>query len=243
MIRGHFTDERLRLFASLASHASVAMQKSLIYQDQKETAEIAQALLDFGSQVAGAEGMDQVLDISVELVARQLGAPSASIWTQDKAGGLLTAKSMWGLRDDQMEIMERAGFAGPIIDGYLRRSSPFVLHPKDIESMGADPNAVSSSLAVAPMRLEGGRFAALAVSAPALGDYEFSERKMRLLAGIANQLQLASEQRIRFRQPRANVPGHRRGARKCARSEGRIHLGSCPVDHRRGPLRRRGTRA
>jgi HD-GYP domain-containing protein (c-di-GMP phosphodiesterase class II) len=43
---------------------------------------------------------------------------------------------------------------------------------------------------VAPLKLDG-RVGALVAAAPAYGDYEFSERKMKLLAGIANQAVLA----------------------------------------------------
>jgi HD-GYP domain-containing protein (c-di-GMP phosphodiesterase class II) len=45
-------------------------------------------------------------------------------------------------------------------------------------------------VAVAPIRIEG-RVGAIAAVAPALGDYEFSDRKMRLLAGLAHQAKLA----------------------------------------------------
>ncbi|MFP5299445.1 MAG: HD-GYP domain-containing protein, partial [Actinomycetota bacterium] len=44
--------------------------------------------------------------------------------------------------------------------------------------------------AVAPIRLDG-RFGCIVVAAPALGEYRFSDRKMRLLAGLADQAKLA----------------------------------------------------
>jgi HD-GYP domain-containing protein (c-di-GMP phosphodiesterase class II) len=54
------------------------------------------------------------------------------------------------------------------------------------------------AFAVAPIQLEGGSAAALVVGAPVYGDYEFSERKMRLLAGIADQAKLAIDNALSF---------------------------------------------
>lgn len=195
---GHFSEERLRLFASLSSHASVAMQKSLVYRDQKETAEIAQALLEIGSELAGAEGLDEVLAKSVEMAARQLGAPQTSIWLQHKNDSDLVSVAMHGFDDKDRSYLEATVLDGELIGRYLNRDAPFVMHQRDAEAIGIDPKVVSASLAVAPMRLEGARHAAIAVAAPALGEYEFSERKMRLLAGIANQLQLAINNALGF---------------------------------------------
>ena len=195
---GHFSEERLRLFASLASHASVAMQKSLVYRDQKETAEIAQALLEFGSELARVEGLDEVLERSVEMAARQLGAPHTSIWLQHKAGGDLLAATTHGFNEHERATLEATVLDGALANKYLARDFPFVMHAQDAERIGIDPGVARASLAVAPMRLEGSRHAAIAVAAPALGEYEFSERKMRLLAGIANQLQLAINNALGF---------------------------------------------
>ncbi len=194
----HFTEERLRLFASLASHASIAMQKSLVYRDQKETAEIAQALLEFGSELARVEGLDEVLERSVEMAARQLGAPNSSIWIQHTTGGDLLPAASHGLHQREKSVLEATVIEGAVAEKYLGRAFPFVLHMKDIEAMGVDSSVVRSSLAVAPMRLDGARHAAIAVAAPVLGEYEFSDRKMRLLAGIANQLQLAINNALGF---------------------------------------------
>jgi hypothetical protein len=65
----------------------------------------------------------------------------------------------------------------------LERGGPFVLEPGsvDLVPLGEDP------LAVAPVVLPSGRIGCIAAAAPKA----FAERKLRLLAGIANQASLA----------------------------------------------------
>ena len=65
----------------------------------------------------------------------------------------------------------------------LEQGEPFVLEPGtvDMVPVGDDP------LAVAPVLLPSGKIGCIAAAAPDL----FSERKLRLLAGIANQASLA----------------------------------------------------
>jgi len=52
--------------------------------------------------------------------------------------------------------------------------------------------------AIAPIHLEGGRLGYITAAAPALGSYQFSERKMRLLEGIADQAKLAVNNATNF---------------------------------------------
>jgi HD-GYP domain-containing protein (c-di-GMP phosphodiesterase class II) len=66
------------------------------------------------------------------------------------------------------------------------------MRPDDYQDIeGADTLAKDALVAVAPLKLDGGRMGCIVVEAPAFGDYEFSERKMRLLSGVAHQARLA----------------------------------------------------
>ena len=71
----HFTGERLRLLDGLAYRASMALQRALLYRDQRESASVAHALLEFGREIAPAASGGEALGKACELVARMLGAP------------------------------------------------------------------------------------------------------------------------------------------------------------------------
>jgi len=194
-----FTEDRLRLLAGLAYQASMAMQKSRLYRDQKEAADIASALLDFTRELAAAEGMDAILARTVELSARIVGAPATSIWMQELETGDLIPEAVWGYDDELRQVATTARIPHADAAPFLDRKDPFVLSPRDYRSLpGVAPLGMDLACAVAPMKLDAGRMAYLVGVAPAHGDYEFSGRKIRLLAGLADQAKLAINNSVGF---------------------------------------------
>jgi HD-GYP domain-containing protein (c-di-GMP phosphodiesterase class II) len=197
---GHFTEERMLLLAGLSSHASTAMQKALLYREQKESADIASSLLDFSRQLAAAEGATEVFEKIVELSARILGSPSATIWLEDSLTREMKAEAAWGFSGSLQRKVFQARFPKEVAVAFLGIAEPYVMDYELIEQIegAAELADVGSPVALAPLRLEGGRLGCVIVSAPALGDYEFSERKMRLLQGVADQAQLAINNALGF---------------------------------------------
>lgn len=190
--RDHFTDHRMLLLAGLASHASMALQKALAYKDQKESAEIANSLLHFGRELATAEGAPEVLERVVELSARMLGSPNAIVWLGDLASGEAVPKATYGYHGKLLQQIKDSRLDRGTATAFAELTEPFVI------GAGASPGVPGAVVlnagipaAVAPLRLESGRMGCIVAGAPALGDYEFSERKMRLLEGIAHQASLA----------------------------------------------------
>jgi diguanylate cyclase (GGDEF)-like protein len=192
----HFNPDRLRLLAGIASQASVALQKAELHRNQKENAEIANALLEFSSRLAASEDLDGVIHSIVEQTARILGSPQTSVWLQE-AGGDLGPRAAWGYDESTWETLRRLNISEQSARGFLAGHEPFVFRPEDFRKLTqASGSAVFDDrplLAVAPLRLEQGKMGAILTTAPALGDYEFSERKMRLLTGIAHQAKIAIE--------------------------------------------------
>jgi diguanylate cyclase (GGDEF)-like protein len=195
---GQFDDDDVRLLEVLAGHASVALENARLYEAQraeaqnaKDSLEIAEALLEFSEQVATADGLEEVLDRTVELSARTLGAQRASVWLQDHDGGVLVARALWGYDSVQRERVLRLRFEGEIARGLLERTEPFELSPEEISAIqGTETVRPDVPSAVAPIRLDAGRLGCIAVAAQP-GEAEFTERKIRLLAGIAHQAKLA----------------------------------------------------
>ncbi len=179
----HFTDERLRLLEGLSYRASVALQKTVLLQSEQESAEVAAALLEFSRRLAGVSTVDELRRRIVELTGQMLGSPRTWLWLERGRPGSFAIEAAW--RDDGAVPIVPIGsvveFGGT--RRALERGEPFVLEPGtvDLVPVGDDP------LAVAPVVLPSGRIGCIAAAAPET----FPERKLRLLAGIANQASLA----------------------------------------------------
>ncbi|MGI8773891.1 MAG: diguanylate cyclase [Actinomycetota bacterium] len=194
-----YTEERLRLMAGISYQASVAMQKAVLYREQEEAADIASALLDFSRQLSLAEGFDAILLTTAELAARIVGSPRTGIFIQDPVSGDLLPEALWGFQGPEREAALDMRIPIEMSEPLVQATEPFVLRPHQYPDLAlAHQIGAGLTYAVAPMRLEGGRLAAVAVGAPALGNYEFSERKIRLLGGIADHAKLAINNAIGF---------------------------------------------
>jgi diguanylate cyclase (GGDEF)-like protein len=193
-----FTDDKLRLLAGISYQASSAMQKASLYKEQKESAELSNALLEFSRELAIVEGLDGVLRKVVDLSAKLLGSPQTSVWLQEFVTGELVPEAQWGYADPARSLI--AALRIPVEDAgdFLNGNEPFVTRPEALPDVpGLDNLARNTLLAVAPIHLDG-RLGFIAAVAPALGDYEFSERKMNLLAGIGMQAKLAITNAVSF---------------------------------------------
>jgi diguanylate cyclase (GGDEF)-like protein len=186
----HMDDDRERLLASFAYQLSAALQKARLYWKQMEAAEIANALLDAGRELATAESPEEVLGRSVEVTARVLNMERAALWIQEEAEPKdLIARSSFGYaREDDPAGWRR--FPAGLAHEWLERTEPFVLEPQDLAGMeGVDPAKIERFV-VAPLRLEGNRVGALTAT---LGQRAIDDRQLRLLAGLAHQAKLAIE--------------------------------------------------
>ncbi|MDQ4145249.1 MAG: diguanylate cyclase [Actinomycetota bacterium] len=187
----HFTEQRLRLLAGISYQTSVAMQKADFYIQQKENAEIASALLDFSRELAAAEGTEETLAKIVEQASRIMGSPQTTVWLQDENGDLRPG-ALWGYEEAEAKGVSATAYPKELVAPFVDMSEPFVLQAKDLQGvLRPEVTGRSAAYAIAPVKLEGGRVGFITSAAPALGDYEFSPRKMRLLAGIAHQSVLA----------------------------------------------------
>jgi diguanylate cyclase (GGDEF)-like protein len=179
----HFTEQRMRLLEGLAYRASVALQNSVLLQSEQESAEVAGALLEFSRRLAAVNGPDELQRRIVELTGEMLGSPCTWLWLERGRPGSFAIEAAW--RDDGTVSIVPIGsvveFGGT--RRALERGEPFVLEPGtvDMVPVGEDP------LAIAPVVLPSGRIGCVAAAAPEA----FSDRKLRLLAGIANQASLA----------------------------------------------------
>jgi diguanylate cyclase (GGDEF)-like protein len=185
-----FDDDDVRLLEVLAGHAAVALENASLYEAARREAERATALLEFSRQLATAEGMDHVAGRIVELSARALNAPRASVWLHHAAGEDVRLWATFGYSELDQGRLARLRFDHDCSLAFLQDREPFVVAPEHHDQFeGAADLASGEPLAVAPLVLDGGRVGCIVVAAPE--DEEFAEQHLRLLAGIAHQSKLA----------------------------------------------------
>jgi diguanylate cyclase (GGDEF)-like protein len=185
-----FDEDDVRLMEVLAGHAAVALENAGLYEAARREAERATALLEFSRQLSTAEGMDEVLDRIVERTARTLGSPRASVWFQETAGGEVRVRATHGYMELDRERFTRMRFDHESAEEFFSRKEPFVVTDEQRAAIkGVSEVGAGRPFAIAPLTLDGGRLGCIAVAAPE--DGEFSERQLRLLAGVAHQAKLA----------------------------------------------------
>ncbi|MGZ8782787.1 MAG: diguanylate cyclase [Gaiellaceae bacterium] len=181
-----FDDDDLRLLEVLAGHAAVSLENARLYEAQLLEAESAKALLDFGRELAAAEGLDHVFTRVVEGAAQLLGAPHASLWLQEAPTGDLVGRAAFGYPDGRAVVGRR--FAGAAVAPFVERTGPYIVSPEAYAAFSDPPAGGSGSYMIAPFTVEG-RWGAIAVAAPA--HVEYGDRELELLGGLAHQAKLA----------------------------------------------------
>lgn len=189
--RGHgFTDDHLRRLAGLSYQASGALLKARLHREQEELAEVADALLELGRELAGAEGVDAVLDRVAALTARIFGSPRTAVWLQVEPGGESGPLAVHGYDGEERAAYLRIRFSPEQAAAYLDRSEPFVLQAAERRLAWSLPDD-GRAVAIAPFAVSERRLGCIAAAAPEPGEYHFPAARLRLLAGIANHTRLA----------------------------------------------------
>ncbi|HUP32941.1 MAG TPA: diguanylate cyclase [Gaiellaceae bacterium] len=180
-----FDEDDLRLLEVLAGHAAVALENARLYEAQRREAESAKALLEFGRELAAAEGLEHVLERVVEGAAQLLGAPHASLWLQEAHGGDLVGAAAVGY-GERTVVGKR--FPGEAIAPYAELTEPYVIGPEACAAFAAAPAGGSGTYVVAPFSIEG-RWGAIAVAS--MPGVDYGDRELELLGGLAHQAKLA----------------------------------------------------
>ena len=181
-----FDADDLRLLEVLAGHTAAAVENARLYEVQRREAESAKALLEFGRDLAAAEGLEQVLERIVEGAQQLMGAPHASLWLQESIGGDVVGQAAHGYELGAPVVGLR--FAAEVMKPYLARTGPYVISPEEYAALSDPPAESTGSYVVAPFTLEG-RWGAIAV---AFGpEAEYGDRELELLGGLAHQAKLA----------------------------------------------------
>jgi diguanylate cyclase (GGDEF)-like protein len=190
-------DSEMRLLAAFSFQASVALQKARLYWQQQESAEIANALLDAGRELATADTVGEVIQRAVEVTSRALASERVSLWLQDEnePRALLVRGAVGHALDDPIG---QAHFPASVAEEGLCVAEPFILEPEHLrEIAGIDPEKIGR-YAIAPIHLGNNRFGALVAHIEETR--AFGDRQLRLLAGLAHQARLAIEGAENYKQ-------------------------------------------
>jgi diguanylate cyclase (GGDEF)-like protein len=185
----HFTDDRLRLLEGLTYRTSMALQKAQLFEDQQQSTAIANAMLEFARGLASARDETEVLGRIPELAAKLLGAPAVFWWMQGDEPDVIRVETAWAQDAEVAQAAIGFSFSADTARKLLERGQPFVLTPADLERIGGT-TAETVDYAVAPSLLPCGRLAAIVAAGSAPGE-TFSELRLRMLGGLADQARLA----------------------------------------------------
>ncbi len=178
-----FHEDDLRLLEVLAGHAAVALENASLYEAQRREAESAKALLEFGRELAAAEGLDDVLGRVVNGTTRLFGAPHASLWLQEPVSGDLIGLAAAGYEE---EVVGRR-FHATTIAPFVQWLEPFILGVRDRTFSDLPLRNIGPYFA-APFSLDG-RWGMITVAPDP--DSDLGNRELDLLGGIAHQAKLA----------------------------------------------------
>ena len=184
-----FDEDDVRLLEVLAGHAAVALENASLYEAARREAERATALLEFSRQLSTAEGMDEVVERIVERSARTVGSPRASVWFQETAGEDVRVRATHGYPELDSERLSRMHIDHETAEGFFSEKEPFVVTEEQRAAIKGAADVGGRPFAIAPLTLDGGRLGCIAVASPE--DGEFTDRHLRLLAGVAHQAKLA----------------------------------------------------
>ena len=132
-----FDTDDLRLLEVLAGHTAAAVENARLYEVQRREAESAKALLEFGRDLAAAEGLEQVLERIVEGAQQLMGAPHASLWLQESIGGDVVGQAAHGYERGAPVAGRR--FAAETMKPYLTRTGPYVISPEEYAALSDPP--------------------------------------------------------------------------------------------------------
>ncbi len=181
----------VRLLEVLAGHASVAIENARLYEQQRleaarasESAEIAQAMLQFSRGLTDGAGVEAVAASIVQAAAPLLRARRTMLWLQRPNDGPLVMLATRGAE----AVRTPPEFPAEVVRRWPSRSEPFEFPRDAIAALGLE-TPPESRYFVAPILVEGRR--GCLVAALDGEDDAKHARTLRLLAGLADQTALA----------------------------------------------------
>jgi diguanylate cyclase (GGDEF)-like protein len=194
-----FDADDLRLLESLASSAAVAFQNARSIEEERVSAETANALLRVSQALTQTRDPERVLHELVGSMSDLLDVSRVSAWVRDAAGWFVP-KAFVGFHPSELPRARGLRIDPETAARYLHSTEEAFALPAEVvgelpEEMRLDP--VTGPMVVAPFRWEPDGFGTL-VAMARNGTRTFSERDFRMARGVADLGSLAMGNAARF---------------------------------------------
>ena len=248
---GQFSDDDLKVLKLVAALATVAVESARNQAEQREAAEVSEALLELAAALSLQSSVDGIARMVALALDRLMQSAGISVWLRD--GDDLVPAALVGYtprEDERLMRLRLPASAEPLGPALLTRRV-MVLNvdeaPVLAGCLDAAPAGTTFAL-IAVGERSANRGLIVVQRGPRRGPPAL--RDERMLLGIADQALLAVANRALLRRARDLVPGDRRGAGQRARPEGQLHQRPRPGAGRDvhrggradGPARRRCAR-
>jgi diguanylate cyclase (GGDEF)-like protein len=194
-----FDADDLRLLESLASSAAVAFQNARLIQEERHSAETANALLRVSEALTRTRDPERLLNEVVGSMSDLIDRVRVSAWVRDAEGGFVP-KAFVGFDPSELPQIRALRIDPEIATRHLLSTEePFSLPAEVVDTLPDEIRLVPEGrpLVVAPFRWEPDGFGVLVALA---GDRSrvFSEREFRMARGVADLASLAMGNAARF---------------------------------------------
>ena len=195
---GAFSEDDLFILQTLAAQVAIAIEGTRLYAAQQEEAWVTTVLLQVAEATSRATSLDDVLTIVVRLTPMLVGVDRCSLFLWDKNSQAFLPAQAHGFTDEQEALFNTLRFApgdALALDEVRLTQSPRVLSGDELAS-SMPPTLIEAfgirQVLILPL-LAGGNLVGLMLADYTEGVVTFTERKVALTVGIANQAAIAIE--------------------------------------------------
>ncbi len=190
---GQYDAEDAALVATLASQAASALENARLYAAGQEEAWISTALLEVAEATSRTRSVDEVQETVVRITPLLVGVDRCAILMWNREEEVWEVTAAYELTDDEPGLqVGQAFFPGSwsLLDRLWDKGSPV------LDEFGGMPGApasqdVETTLLALPLRAQGELIGVMVICFT--GQVSFTEHRVKLIAGIANQAALAIE--------------------------------------------------
>jgi len=193
-----FSEDDLRLLSVMGNEAAMAIEKARLYAAQQEEAWATTVLLQVAEATSRLSNLDDVLTTVVRLIPMLVGVDRCGLLLWDKNVQVFLPAQAYGLTHEQEITFSTLRFApgdALALDEVRLTKSPRVLSGDELAS-SMPPTMIEAfdirNLLILPL-LARGQVVGVMLVDYIEGSARFTERKVTMISGIANQAAIAIE--------------------------------------------------
>jgi diguanylate cyclase (GGDEF)-like protein len=119
-----FTQDDIELCQRLANQATLALEKSALFQEAEERANKLQALIHLTKRMTASLNLQEVYDFAVKAAAEFLEVPCVWLWVPDEEARELRIQATYGLDEFAQLIVDRIPYGRGVIGEINEQGEP-----------------------------------------------------------------------------------------------------------------------